>query len=311
MLFHVYGAGYNISNYKILRFFMKKILLIGLICITAILNAGCVRFSYDIKIDNKDRISIVETAGVKYFPLDTEAFKESVLKDMSNIITAYKKAGCEVELSKSIDDFHTMKLTRKGLSFAEASKTLPKGFQADDKAFTVKRTLLKRYYRIHLVYNIQNAASEAKLKYINFKAGSKTFALYKEQLGKYPVSAALTQNSSDGEYLVTKTYADGNTIISKYNPETDDKLLKEDNRPYGDLTIKIPSKATKNNADKVISSTEYHWYFPKDGTSKEIILEYEKSDFTPLVMVISMILLFSTAFAIKRKAESGGPVQGL
>ena len=54
---------------------MKKLFLMTLVSIVSVFCTGCVKFSYDIQIDDKDKVTISELKQVKFPPLSSETFK--------------------------------------------------------------------------------------------------------------------------------------------------------------------------------------------------------------------------------------------
>lgn len=291
---------------------MKKLLIAGIVCVVSVFCTGCVKFSYDVQINKKDEISFSETRSVQYLPLQSEVFRKSIEKDLKNIVDKYTKLGCEVSQISDNDGYYGLKISRKGLSFAEVSKTMPKGFKTNENesAFVKSSSLIKKYYKIHVFYNTYDAVTAANLDYQNFKKTSKSFNLYKDSLNKIVISREKSTDPKTGTVFVSTKYADGNVVMSVYNPLTDGDIT-ENQPPQAVLTIKIPVKATKNNASKVLDNNVYQWNLSDMEQPAEIVLEYERYDFFPLIMVLSILAAVGTVLALKRKAESGGPVQGL
>ena len=281
----------------------------GLICITVVFCTGCVQFSYDIEIDNKDRVLVSETRSMDYSPLKSEAFRTSMLNDLKNVIINYNKEGYDVKDSADESGNGSFTLSRNILSFTAASKMLPKGFKNDDSAFVINRSLLKKHYRIHLFYNLEEAIRQSSTEANNFRALSTTFKQYKDGLGSVILSSEKETDPGTGMVFLKTKYADGNVVLRKYDPSYS-QIIEE--KPAGaELTIKIPVKATKNNAHKVISDKEYQWDLSGENMTVEIVLEYEKYDFSMLAMIFSLLAVVIGSIAFAQKARSGSPVQGL
>lgn len=58
--------------------------------------------------------------------------------------------------------------------------------------------------------------------------------------------------------------------------------------PVMELTIKIPYKAVRHNASKVLDNNTYYWNLVSEQPV-DIVLEYEKYDFSALAMIISLV----------------------
>ena len=78
---------------------MKKLFLMTLVSIVSVFCTGCVKFSYDIQIDDKDKVTISELKQVKFPPLSSETFQRDLKKDLGPIVSKYIDAGYEVDLT--------------------------------------------------------------------------------------------------------------------------------------------------------------------------------------------------------------------
>ena len=203
-------------------------------------------------------------------------------------------------------------IKRKGLSFLDASENMPKGFKNNDKnSFVVKRGLLKRFYKLHLVYTLEDAVNEAATEAQNLKLASRAFIRYKDVLNKIAMSTTKTIDPVSGNVLVTTKYAGGNVVLSQYDSLAASGGFQEQASPQAELTIKIPVKATKHNASRVISDTEYQWVFLDESQPVDIVIEYEKYDFSTIAMIFSILVIGIGAMLLAQKLRAEDPVQGL
>lgn len=271
------------------------------------------KFSYDIQIDDKDKVTISELKQVKFPPLSSETFQRDLKKDLGPIVSKYIDAGYEVDLTFADKDGNSgFVIKRKGLSFLDASENMPKGFKNNDKnSFVVKRGLLKRFYKLHLVYTLEDAVNEAATEAQNLKLASRAFIKYKDVLNKIAMSTTKTIDPVSGNVLVTTKYAGGNVVLSQYDSLAASGGFQEQASPQAELTIKIPVKATKHNASKVISDTEYKWILLDESQPVEIIIEYEKYDFSTIAMIFSILVIGIGAVLLAQKLRAEDPVQGL
>lgn len=287
---------------------MKKIFLAAIVCVTAFFCTGCVQFSYDIEVNNKDRVSLTETRTVQYRPMQAQGFRDIAKKDFQKIIDNYTKSGYNVKTEFSEDGNTTLTVKRDDLWSNDAAKIMPKGFEANPHNWlSIRRTLVKKYYKIHLTYKLADAVNAINTDGYKFKNSSEAFKIYKDALGKVVISKTKFTDKS-GHTFVTTEYANGNKILSGDIP---DEELIVPSTPTAELTIKIPVKATSNNATKVINDKTYLWTFSDSEQPAEIMLEYERWDFSNLAMVIALIIAVGGALTMAKRARSGGPVKGL
>lgn len=288
---------------------MKKFLLSIIIFTTAIFCTGCVQLSYDIEVNKKDKISITKARSFKYRPLQSKEFKESVIKDFDNIKTNYKKRGFELETDFLDNGLATLKLKKQNLSGVEASKLLSKEFNIDnDNCLIIKRSLIKKDYKMHLIYKQDNEMRLLNYDANKFKAESNTFKTYNDVLKSIAISISETRDNMGRTYITT-VYADGNNTASK-----DKSILKEELKPLdfqSTLTIKIPVKAKSTNATKIIDNKTYQWDLTENDGNVDILLEYERWDFSNLITLISLIIIVGAAIYLNKKLNSENPVKGL
>ncbi len=286
---------------------MKKIFLTTLVCLTAFFCTGCVQENYDIEINNKDLVSLTYTKNLQYRPMQSPKFRESIQKDLQKNIQQYEDSGFEVktELEENGNCFITLK--KANLSPIKTAKILPKGFNTNGGNWLeIKKTLIKKHYKIHLTYNLKDALNSENTELFNFKNSSEAFKLYQNALEQIVVSRTKQKDSLGFDYISTE-YASGNKIMEKY--DEDAKLIIPQS-PKAEITIKIPTKSTSNNATNVVNNTTYQWIITEEQPV-EILLDYERWDFSPLAMVISILVVVGGALFVAKKAYSKEPVNGL
>lgn len=288
---------------------MKKFLLSIVILTTAIFCTGCVQFSYDIEVNKKDKIDLTKTRSFKYRPLQSKEFKESVTKDFENIKENYKKRGFELVTDFQDNGLTTLKLKKQNLSGVEASKLLSKEFDIDnDNCLIINRNLIKKYYKMHLVYKQDNEMKLLNYDANKFKAESNTFKTYNNVLRRIAISISETRDNMGRAYITT-VYADGNNTASK-----DKSIMNEQLKPLdfqSTLTIRIPVKAKSTNATKIIDNKTYQWDLTENNGNVDILLEYERWDFSNLITLISLIIIVGAAIYLSKKLNSENPVKGL
>ena len=78
-----------------------------------------------------------------------------------------------------------------------------------------------------------------------------------------------------------------------------DKISNE-LKPTFELSIKIPKRASENNATKIVSSREYKWELPIDRT-QEIILKYERWNVFSILFII--LLIYGTSIFFSKNSQ--------
>ena len=288
---------------------MKKFLLIALVCFTAIFCTGCIRLGYNIDINKKDEITLSSTKGAVFVGFKSDIFNNALKSELENTIQKYKKEGYDVQTTVN-GDYGALILKKEGVTFGEAAKLLPDGFE-DGGVFEANRGLIKRKYKIHLIYNMEKAINRALLEYNNFRLDSKVLGAVKDNIEVPIVSISTMQLYGSDDILVTKKYADGNSAATVLNKAEYEDIKNNFLYPESVLTIKIPVKASKNNADNVISDTEYQWYLAKAEQPVEIMLEYEYNDYSKLAAIISLGVLLGAVLLLVQKLQKSDVVKGL
>lgn len=288
---------------------MKKILLTCLVCFTAFISTGCVKLGYNIDIDKNDKISVSETKGAVFEGFKSTIFQDALLSELDNTIANYTRKGYKVKHSAE-GDYGSITLTKDNLVFGEAVKSLPKGF-LEKSTFESDAGLIKRQYKIHLFYNLQDAVDNTISSYAEFRPNSAVLEKIKDSIREPIVDVQTIEVPETGRTLVTKRYADGNAKVEVWDGGSYNEIANNFLYPEAVLTIKIPVKATAHNADNVVNDKEYQWYLAKEEQPVEIILEYEFNEFGKLAAVISLILILGAVFFLVKKVNSSDVVKGL
>ena len=296
---------------------MKKGLFFVVIVMLSVFCTGCVKYSYNIVVDDKDTVSVSKTQAINfsffenYDPNFKKQFDESMLESSDE----FKKEGYEVQ-SYSDDTYRGLTLIKKNLSFEDASDALKDDFGNEENIFSIHRNGLSKTYSIHFLYDVKKAMNNMSEKESPFKNNSNdenTLIVNGEKIDV--VSKTAQTDPQTGEVVETVKYADGSVSTTRYNPQEQQKfnnaLGETFNsipglKPVADLTIKIPKKATNHNAAKVISDTEYYWDLSADEQPVEIILEYKKFDFSTAGPILSILVIMGIlCFMIyKSKADA-------
>lgn len=292
-----------------MRLIMKKLLFICLVGFTTVLCTGCLKLGYNIEIDKNDMVSVSETKGAEFAGFESSVFRNSLLNELESTIAKYTDKGYNVK--NSVDGTKgALTFTKNGIVFNEAEKSLPKGFE-ERSTFESEIGLIKKKFKIHLFYNMPEAVDRTIEEYSDFRISSAVLDAVKYNIQEPIVSITTMEVPDTGQVLVTKRYADGNSEISVLDQAQHDDIVNNFLYPEAVLTIKIPVKATENNADNVVSDTEYQWYLAKEEQPVEIILEYEYNEYAKIAAAISLILLLGAVFFLVKKANNSDVIKGM
>lgn len=298
---------------------MKKLLLVVTALFLTVFCTGCVKYSYNIEIDKNDKVSISQTEAMNltFFKQYDPEFEDKFKDSFSNIKEDYEKEGYEVT-DYSDETYTGITLTKKDIEFKKAADNLKIGFEKDDdEGFTIEKRGFSKIYKIHLLYNMQKAMEGNSNNDIGSMNSSNSDVIsFNNDNDRNIVSQTKQTDPTTGDVIETTTYDDGSTFTSRYNQQEQEKFGKAIGETLGSvpgltpvigLTIKSPKKATKNNAAKVISDTEYYWDLTADKQPVEIILEYERFDASSLGPILSVLIIFGLLCFIfyKTKTEMG------
>ena len=301
---------------------MKKLLLVVTALFLTVFCTGCVKYSYNIEIDKHNKISISQTEAMNltFFKQYDPKFEDQLEEYYSQLKEEFEKQGYDVT-DYSDETYSGFTLSKKNIDFEKAADVLAKsGFlkDAEDEGLTIERKGFSKIYKIHLYYNPQEIAHQLGNNNSSFSSDISGFSSDDSSYDddRKIVSQTKQTDPVTGNVTEITKYDDGSTVTSIYNPLEQEKFEQALGqtfasmpgiKPVIDLTIKIPKKATKNNATKVISDTEYYWDLPIGKQPAEIILEYSEFDASSLGPILSVLIIFGLLCFIfyKTKTEMG------
>ena len=306
---------------------MKKFLLTTMICLSAFLCTGCVKVSYNIEIDKNDKVKLAATQAYNLEMLKSmdsnieQKFQESIEEPKKE----FESKGYKVE--EYLDETYSgLTIYKENLDFASAAKDLPDGLKKkNENAFTIEKGLFKDKYKIHFICKLDDIMSGTRN---SDTAETDMSGSDSDELEEGVVSVTKTTDPVTGKITERREYEGGGYSEVTYDPKEVQQFgnaigtavgtavnTVPGMTPVADMTIKIPYAATKNNADKVISPTEYQWNLVKEnGSDTEIILEYEKSKIGTIfffgiagigLIILLMIIVSGTKNKGKRPKRSG------
>ena len=285
---------------------MKRFLLIGLFCITAICCTGCLKVSYNIEIDNKDNVSISQTQAYNLEMLKSldPNIDEKFAADIEEKKAEFESKGYETAMYKD-DKYTGLTLTKDKITFKNAASELPDNIKnGNENAFSVKKGLFQNTYKIHLIVDGNNVVSGAQSE----GSGNTN---QDDNIDKV-VSKTKTTDDVTGETIETTVYESGAKSTVRYNPEEQkqfgnamgEALSQSGMEPELSLTIKIPKKAISHNATKTISDTEYQWNLAVEKQPVEINIEYTKSNTGTIIGGIAALLVLLLIFGITKQKQN-------
>ena len=248
---------------------MKKLLLfLGL---TMLFSTGCMKYSYNIDLDDKGNMTVSEAQAVNYAML--ESFGDVAKKEYNKGIAHDKKAleekGYKVE---DYDDgkFVGIKKIKNYNVSTYTVKDLPDGFKPvrDLPPVACQRGFFKNKCSFNLSYNISRLGIEQN-----------------ENI-----------NSTENNVLSNADYIKAAGMSTVKGSEM---------APAAELIIKIPHKATKHNAHKVLSDKEYMWNLTDDDLF-EINLEYERINWLKILLVFFAGLSIVIAVVLYNRYKDTG-----
>ena len=289
-------------------FNMKKVLLLGIVALTAFICTGCIKYSYNIEVSDNDKVTISKTQAMNlkffenYDPQFDEKYQESITKTRNE----YSQRGYEVNEYK--DNTYTgITLRKENIDFENTIDDIKDDFKNDAYAFLVQRNGLNKRYKIHLVYDFNKALSN-----ISEEHDTDDYTLLSKDQNPGVVSRTGETDSETGDVIETITYDDGTTVTTRKISAQEENFGKALGsaiagtpglKPVSELTIKIPKKATKHNATKVISDTEYYWDLSGKAQPVDITIEYEKFDYAVLGIIISVIIVIGLLVLVFNKSK--------
>lgn len=280
-------------------FSLQKLFLFCLLLV-ATLTSGCVKYSYDIKIDSRDNIYISEINAInlsfiKSVDPTAEAKFNSELQSKKNFL---KDTGYTVEDYK--DDTYTGYKSFKKFSKSKFTKAdLPSGFSSNvDNPIDIKKTFFKKNYTISLTYDMNDVNNDRKSS--------------KNSDADKIVSRTKKTDPESGKITERIVYENGNVSTKSYYPgETNDfgnifsyALTSTPGvTPVIDLTFKIPTIASSHNANEA-KGNEYTWNLVSE-TPVDIELSYEIIDWFNIILTIFILITLTLlGIAIKNRGSA-------
>ena len=274
---------------------MKKVFLTSLILGLTFICTGCVKFDYNIEINKDAQIKISQTQAfnVKFFRAINPAFDTGFKKSVEELSKKYREAGFKTA-EYNDDAFSGVTVIKDKLTFNNVTEALPEGFNKDEGSFIANRGFIKSSYKIHLFYDLGTALGSQDIK-----TG--------QRISSAGMPQAVLSRRRNSQYI-NGQLVDMNSVQQKYDAIEGEK---PDIAPVSKLTIKIPAKASKHNADTLLSDKEYQWNLAATEQPAEIILEYEIIDLSKIAMTLSMIVLLGAVLILVQRVQKSDVVKGL
>ena len=256
---------------------MKKIFILS-VFLLLVCTTGCMKYSYNIEIDNKDNINVSEIEAINMNVIETfggEAAGE-IEKSFDENKEEYEKEGYKVEKYKD-DKFSGLKHSKQYTVTTYSTYNLPEGFAAKNKQpITVENGIFKNTYTIDLSYDMKKTAKKQ------------------------------SQNSLCSGCNANSDFDDDDDSQDMDNLDKMTKMFGSESgmMPVIDLTIKIPSKAIENNAKEVTAENEYKWNL-MSNKPVDIHIKYEKTNWLSIILIsVFAILIIAIVVAYKNMSSS-------
>lgn len=293
---------------------MKKKLLILTSLFLILFTSGCVKQKdeYVITIDKNDNVTLAETVAIDKESLNMlneeyDSFAGSFTnnansqsKQLENYILDMTKKIRSLNGFDSQDysdnEYVGFTQTKNNLSISDIKPDdfMPGLTSASDTPISVDKGFIKDTYKIHLKYNYEKAYDE-----INERSEKVQQKIEGQNYTPTAKAKHTFIDNQDGTYTIKDTYSGENGFSGSSS---------NDDIPNPDitLTIKIPTKATKHNATKVINNYEYQWDLFVLNSNVDINLEYTKQskNITGIAMIVSMLLLLAVFGFIYIKSKN-------
>ena len=268
------------KNFKIHS--LKYLFLFGLLSIT-ILTTGCVKFTYNFEIDNYNNIKLTEINAINV--------------KIANTVDAVSVARLENDLQSKInalilEEYSAEKYTDKNFTGLKSYKefkldhffneSLPAGFSNENQTETpvkIDKTFFKTTYTISL----------------KFKA------------------ADINKRTSDIPQVNIAAITSFNKRLARAQAQKTDTETTPDQSgvsPVMELTIKIPTTASSNNATEVLDNHIYKW----DLASKkavEINLQYTKLNWFNILLTLFVLFIISLVVIATKEKDTDKDVPKL
>ena len=284
---------------------MKRFVLTAALVSLVFCTSGCVKTSYNIEIDKKNNITISETDAYnqKLFK-DFAKYGQSVenLADIDDNIENDKESllaeGYDVT-DYVEDDFKGLVIKKEYPKNSLEESNLPEGFtSAKSKPLTIEKGFLKTRYHLGMTYDVSKAAENSNNR-ASLTGLSEIYNMENDRnVSNVDNNTDMTINEND-----SAEGGDDETTASESSTSSDTSGSRANNMinavvesmpefaPSMDLTVKVPYKATKCNATKVISDTEYFWQLSPEGQN-DISVDYEKYNYGNIIMAGILLIAF-------------------
>ncbi len=296
---------------------MKKSLLFILAIMLSVFCTGCVKYSYNIEIDDNDNVAFSKTEALNssFFQNSVTDFQQKFDLSIKQHKDSFSQDGYEVE--EYLDNgYKGIIASKKNLSLKEASDTLANEFGGDEDIFSMEKKGFSKIYKVHFVYDFKTAMDQAtkdEQAFLTSQGYNDMLVENNEQIDVVSNIGETSEQSVDSnETIQDFDSSDSESLSNSQNQQIYDENSEETNKtvkspkPISELTIKIPEKAVKNNATKVVSDTEYYWDLAGAKQPVEIILEYRKFDFSSLGPIFSVLVVFGILCYLIYKSKSQG-----
>ena len=254
---------------------VKKFVFVSLMCIITLFCTACVKFSYDIVIDDNDRVSFTKVQAInpQFFMENDPQFRQKMQKGFADLKKEYISR--DYRTFDYQDDIYTgVTITKNNLSFRSIMSELKDDFTNSADAFTIQDNAYGKYYRIHLVYDLGSAISNNSSKDESVSSPQNSTPAHEPKI----ISTSKVTDPVTGKVTETTNYEGGGSAVATYDAKDQEQLANQVNaaKPTADLIIKIPKRASRHNATTVLSDTEYYWDLSGANQPIEVILEYQK-----------------------------------
>ncbi|MBR1617738.1 hypothetical protein IJ670_06250 [bacterium] len=301
---------------------LKRILPCICLGFALVFLTGCAKIASTIEIKDNDKVVISQIAAInldtakQLFP-DMEYNRESksYLKNKEEL----QEKGFIVQEYDDEDGYSGVQAYKDTTAKKLRAEALPQGFEVAgdaDMPIQVEKSTFKTKYTIHLNFDASKIDGVPKRPVVAKKRAQRTKKAKKAEQENLEntLDPAVQQNmenvenGQNGEINVEENMpndledeANGVDVQQAELWKKIDEIYKNpETRPAFSLTIKIPKKASENNATEVKSSREYRWELTTDKPT-EIILKYEKFNF--FSFVIAVLIVFGTLTFISRNKK--------
>ena len=282
---------------------MKRFILAAALISLIFCTSGCVKTSYNIKIDKKNNITISETEAYnqklfKSFAQDSQSRKDlaAIDKSMEADKENLKAEGYDV-VDYDKDGFKGLTIKKDYPKNSLKASDLPKGFSSvKESPITIEKGFLKTQYHISVEYDANKAMSENTNNSL-VSGLSKTSGMTNKNQQAASDSednkdAAAVENNESSVPAANNVSSKSSNAGNAFNDMMSSLMdTAPELAPSIDLTITIPYKATKSNATKAISDTEYFWQL-KPGEKNSIYVDYEKYNYVNIIVAILFAIIF-------------------